>query len=212
MPNWVTNTLTISGEDTERIASVKKMLAQPHEVIEDDGSTTTVEKEFSFWNIKSPDPSTYAEYFGTQGYANGEAVGNTAGNWYNWNCENWGCKWDASSVELHRDSDENRLVYYFHTPWSPMSTDLLLLLSEKYPTLTMVYDYEEEQGWGGEIEVQGGEVNYIDEYDIPQSHADLDARDRDCWACDSGDPEWMWDDCPEKEAWEKIDEQWVLIG
>ena len=39
-------------------------------------------------------------------------------NWYTWNCNNWGCKWDANIIDFDR-IDANSIVVYFETPWSP---------------------------------------------------------------------------------------------
>lgn len=48
-------------------------------------------------------------------------------NWYNWNCEHWGTKWDACDVVINRDheqgwtkdEDDIHLSYAFETAWSP---------------------------------------------------------------------------------------------
>ena len=210
MPNWVYNTLIIEG-DNEAIQQLKELVAQPHQTywVEDKFNQETQQWEnngvkeetysavFNFWNLRSPDADFLNDYFDKK--------------WYDWNCENWGTKWEASEPVLNNEGD-GFLIYVFQTAWSPLSLELLREFSEKFPTLTFKHDYEEEQGWGGEAEVENGDVTHFSEYDIPQSHADLDARDRDCWACDSGEPEMMWDDCPEKEAWEEIDGQWIRIG
>jgi hypothetical protein len=55
MPNWMYNTLSISGEEAE-IAKVEKQLATPYErttydIGEDKYETRMVEKVISLWNI-----------------------------------------------------------------------------------------------------------------------------------------------------------------
>lgn len=41
-----------------------------------------------------------------------------AENWYNWNCGNWGSKWDASIVDWGRN-DDNEIWVSFESAWSP---------------------------------------------------------------------------------------------
>ncbi len=60
---------------------------------------------------------------------------------------------------------DNHVVHYnFNTAWSrPMSA--LQKLSAQYPTLLFTLSYEEETGWGGELEILRGEVISESEYD-----------------------------------------------
>lgn len=39
-------------------------------------------------------------------------------NWYNWNLENWGTKWEASIIDWERTSD-NEIFISFDTAWAP---------------------------------------------------------------------------------------------
>ena len=39
-------------------------------------------------------------------------------NWYDWNCENWGTKWDSCHVEFI-DETANTVDIQFETAWSP---------------------------------------------------------------------------------------------
>ena len=96
-------------------------------------------------------------------------------SWYDWNITNWGCKWDVAvadneeypETELIADypNGENHvLVYQFDTPWSP-PVPAMLKLSEQYPKLLLTLSYEEEQGWGGEMEFLRGKCISSSEYD-----------------------------------------------
>jgi hypothetical protein len=55
-------------------------------------------------------------------------------------------------------------VYYkFNTPWSrPLPA--LERLSKQYPTLLFTLEYEEETGWGGEMEIVNGKTLSESEY------------------------------------------------
>ena len=52
-------------------------------------------------------------------------------NWYDWNIENWGTKWDAGLIDWHRD-DDNNVSISMETAWAPP---------------TALYEYLVEQGW-----------------------------------------------------------------
>jgi len=53
-------------------------------------------------------------------------------DWYSWNVENWGTKWDASIIDSER-LDENTISIQMDTAWAPPIA---------------LYDYLEEKGWG----------------------------------------------------------------
>ena len=65
-----------------------------------------------------------------------------AHGWYDWNCNNWGTKWDAGDVNMVSESDEE-LHYYFQTAWSP-ATPAIQKASEKYPKLKFTITFTEE--------------------------------------------------------------------
>lgn len=200
MPNWVDNSLTITGSEAD-IAKIKEQLARPKPVKDGEEAEARV---ISFWNIKSPTPEKLDEYWETHGWTGGVATGQTPDNWYNWNNREWGTKWDA--CDSYQDTDEKTaLGYTFNTAWSPPT--LFGTLSEQYPDVTITLRYEEEQGWGGVIEFENGDENEIDSWDIPNSHAEYAERDNtDGCVCswDNDDAENWYEDCPEKA--EKIAE------
>jgi hypothetical protein len=60
--------------------------------------------------------------------------------WYNWQLENWGCKWGpytdstyVGDIETHKNG-KGKLVYTFETPWSP-PTAWIVNTSRLFPTL-----------------------------------------------------------------------------
>lgn len=63
-------------------------------------------------------------------------------DWYTWNFDNWGTKWDASDAEVDR-IDEKNLHIYFMTPWSPPKP-VVHAMQEQYPDLTISMEYDEE--------------------------------------------------------------------
>jgi hypothetical protein len=59
---------------------------------------------------------------------------------------------------------ENHVVHYnFQTAWAP-PVPAIQKLSAQYPNLLFTLSYEEETGWGGEMEVLRGEVISNSEY------------------------------------------------
>jgi Ferredoxin-like domain in Api92-like protein len=206
MPNWVDNTLTITGK-REEIAKIKKQLREPYQETIDSydheskrmiRQVVTHNEEMSFWNIIRPPANKVDEYHTAHGWADGKESGNTEYNWYNFNIREWGCKWDASNVDLSID-DEDELVYTFITPWSP-PISAIIKLSEQYPTTTLSLRYEEEQGWGGIEHFYNGEQKTEETWDIPESHADYKALDREC-VCEYDDDQEEWfADCPREKA------------
>ena len=209
MPNWVFCNLSVTGEK-DAVEAFDTEMRKPYPVFtypegqEErgyghlDGKWQMSEGgEFSFWNALAPTD--------LEAYFTGDA-------WYGWNCANWGCKWDAKVEDedsYDYPSGERSRTYRFDTAWSP-PTGVFAALCEKYPHLELSLSYEEEQGWGGVLESDNeGGVIVAEEYDIPQSHADYVARDReDSCNCAWGDDESDWyDDCPREEE----DENAVII-
>jgi len=207
MPNWVYNTLTIEGSE-EEIAKVKAQLGKPIQkrYANDKEVTSYSNPIISFWNIIAPPDDKLDEYFGTHGYANGEKQGESEYNWYNFNNSKWGTKWDIAVRDEDEYSDTSleeehptTLRYRFNTAWSP-PLPVIEELSIQYPKLEITLEYEEEQGWGGEILWTEEGSSIVREYDIPNSHKDyVDRDEEDNCICQRDEDEDDWyKDCPNK--------------
>lgn len=206
MPNWVYNHLHCHGSeaDLDALAEFFTMDIEIHkwnpQMGTDDLVTETV--PFTYMAMRNPFLPPYnishEEYHSVNGYSNGVQTGNTAGNWYNWNNTYWGVKWDACGPDAEREPE--LLTYRFESPWGPPDTEMLLEMSQKFPTIAFTHNYEEEQGWGGEYEFQNGKISESNEWDIPSCHADYVDRDMEysCICAFEDDPEYMYDDCPKK--------------
>jgi hypothetical protein len=80
-----------------------------------------------------------------------------AKDWYEWACEKWGTKWNATDVSLDEEGDEVA-VLMFRTAWSP-PFPIIEALSVRFPEHTFSLDYSEFMvGFRGYIEGRGGEV------------------------------------------------------
>jgi hypothetical protein len=40
-------------------------------------------------------------------------------NWYDWNCRNWGTKWDTHEPFVSDDTEEDSITLSFDTAWAP---------------------------------------------------------------------------------------------
>jgi hypothetical protein len=209
MPNWVYNSLTIEG-DSALIADIKRQLNKPFVQTHDSWNATTGKMElsdtqysnpvFAFHNIynhiqdgiskeeylKQPDRNQPLE----------ESLMFKGNTWYDWNVRNWGTKWDIAvhdgneypDTVLHEhksDGEDQWLVYGFQTAWSP-PVEAMIKLSALVPNCVLTLSFEEEQGWGGELEFVNGEVTAESGYE------------NKCRDCDSDDTmEYCENDCGE---------------
>ena len=183
MPNWVYNGLTIEGKPEQ----VKQLITQMNkpfvDYIEANGDLAFGVKQikypnpiFSFRNIIAPtDIEAYKQQpkrseldtNDPNWWADTQRVAETDDSWYAWNMRNWGVKWDVAVSEDNEYPDtymeeaengENYVVYYnFNTAWS-IPFKALSNLSSQYPNLLFTLSFEEETGWGGEMEILRGEI------------------------------------------------------
>lgn len=67
-----------------------------------------------------------------------------ADNWYEWNCNNWGTKWNSYHCSIVEDH-ETVLIIKYDTAWSP-ATPVLREISKRFPNVTIVSEYADEGG------------------------------------------------------------------
>lgn len=95
MPNHVTNKIEFYGEK-ENIKKVLELIEGEYECID--------------FNKIIPTPENI--YQGNLGEEERRLYGSN--NWYDWNCANWGTKWNAYSSRFDEEND----TIYFDTAWS----------------------------------------------------------------------------------------------
>ena len=99
-----------------------------------------------------------------------------ANDWYNWSIRNWGTKWDAQEVTMEvtmevtispevtveatmSHTERDTVSYDFWTPWDPFSNELIAVISAKFPTLNIHFEYTEPMaGFHGHCTAEGGVV------------------------------------------------------
>ena len=194
MPNWVYNTLTITG-NAEQVERFAEQAARPGQFRDGEKSLS----QLSFWNFIKPDESIMSEYWGGErdDLSLAERMQN-ANHWYYWNIRNWGCKWDANDVNM--EMGEGKVVYSFDTAWSP-PVEALDAMCEQFPQLVMEMRSVEEQGWGMEHIADEDGVRLIKEWDIPCTHEESIEHKGwcNCEEMRDDEMEWAYEDCPRKK-------------
>ena len=159
MPNWCSNNLIVKGPKKDLDAFKATLNTKK------DGEDVP----FSFAQTHPAPPEVI------QGEI---AFGETRPNWYTWNSDNWGTKWDACEVRLK--VTPLRVNVWFDTAWAPPLA-WLKNVSAKFPNLTFTLAYNEcgmsfygvAEATGGVLEDNGGEEyadGDIDEDGNPKRH------------------------------------------
>lgn len=179
MPNWCSQTLTIKGTKT----NIKKFKKDQEAYVASKGGKKNDGCCFSFNVFKEMpealnkldhwvgtnaregyEPTAEEKAFAMEQFQTIDTeqlrkkvreVGGGTSSWYDWNCANWGTKWDACNPSLDTDTDEE-LLYSYDTAWSP-AVPAIEQASLKYPKLTFRLCYtEESSAFCGMDEYQGG--------------------------------------------------------
>lgn len=137
MPNWCNNTLKIRG-DEKQIARLAKKI-KPKTFL---SSFIPLPKELE--GTTSPSKKKNLNLILKYKYD----------NWYDWQTNNWGTKWD---IELETDEqNEYELIYSFDSAWTPPIKGIEKI-SAMFPKLTFWLEYEEEGcGFKGLARIQAG--------------------------------------------------------
>jgi hypothetical protein len=149
MPNWCENTLVVAGEK-KQVQEFKK-------------KAKTKDTDLSFQQL-IPLPKALGNTDAPPKKKNKTLIKQYgADNWYDWQVNNWGTKWDVEASLNYDDSD--MLEYSFLSAWSP-PIGFLERVSKLYPALSFRLKYEEGgMGFMGiavakEGQVEDKSVNY----------------------------------------------------
>lgn len=140
MPNWCSNALEITGKP-----KLLNKLLKHVEITESEATEEHDKAEFSCQRI-IPRPSSEDT------------------NWYNWNVNNWGSKWDVSDFYWYdKDWEGGSLGATFSTAWSPIP-EVIYALAKEFPQLTFTYRfYESGSDFYGKVEYVKGVENVIEQ-------------------------------------------------
>lgn len=111
---------------------------------------------------------------------------NNIPNWYDWNRENWGTKWNASYGELRPSKQGDSTVLFFETAWSlpvPILEKIEQMLVNEFIGLEIYGEFiEEGYGIAGVIlmDKDGGEISEMDiEFDQESDEPTIKFFDQD---------------------------------
>ena len=108
MPNHITNTLEIRVWHDEHKDSIDKVL----KLLRGDGEQEVID----FAAIVPQPGSLFTDNLGSKEREECARTGRP--NWYDWQIENWGTKWNAYDESVVERDDHN-VVIQFDTAWSP---------------------------------------------------------------------------------------------
>jgi len=138
MPNWCNNELVIEGKPKDLSKLMKAI-----EITKSEATDEHTQSVFSCHRV-IPRPSSEDS------------------NWYEWNIENWGSKWDLSDPSRDDSQWEKGVVFYsFESAWSPV-IEVISQLAQEHKKLLFVYTYWEGGAdyWGEHHYKDGKEVSY----------------------------------------------------
>lgn len=148
MPNWCQNRVTFTHPNPELIARIKtgflnsrlfsEFLPCPKELTEHESP-----------NRDEVLAACFMEKYG-------------APDWYTWQVNNWGCKWDidGNSGDLE-EIMENKIRIHFDTPWSPPIKFFQHLVDLDSDISIQAYYYEPGMCIAGTFDSQNGD-NWVD--------------------------------------------------
>lgn len=206
MPNHVTNRVTITGP-AESIAELRQScFAKRKPEVPDfwrekaaaggDGAqewldriaAREAEPEFDVFDFNRIIP--VPAFISDGDLVAGSRADQTGRNWYSWNVDNWGTKWNAYDLSIKTDEPE-LLVFEFDTAWS-VPDQVLQVLGKWFKELSIKVEYFDEGHcfWGTDTK-PAGSVSYVEQiFDgSDKSEAAIAERNRLCKELKRYDPE-----------------------
>jgi hypothetical protein len=182
MPNWVYNSMSVSGTK-EDLTAFRDKASKQHttlfigvrsknekgEWVYDDTAVDEHlnDEPLSFWNFIKPADEILPIYFGHEKEPNPDGFDSWSADEkfahqmkhggndsYNWNVRNWGVKWDAGDVSFEEDFTEGLggSLSYNFQTAWGIPEPVFRAMVEQHPTLAFEFESEEEQGWGAAFE------------------------------------------------------------
>ena len=79
-------------------------------------------------------------------------------DWYEWDINNWGTKWNFCDATVTEFFEDGELVYHFETAWSP-PIPVIIKMGEMFPQLRFELDYiEEGMAFKGTLIIDKGKI------------------------------------------------------
>jgi len=165
MPNHVYAQISVDEKYADKLKEISNVglcryyRPMPEELVQTTSPTRVVtEKEYAK-QMKENETAKFKSYPITKDRRQYLLDNYGYDNWYDWAYKNWGTKWGCY------DGEYDDGIYSFTTAWNSVSELIINKLSKDIPSFE--YFYEEEQGWGAEIDMVDGEVVRSLEWDAP---------------------------------------------
>ena len=168
MPNWCSNVLKVTGENTqmlkEFVESVLSVDEQGNEVFSMDKLIPCPKEllETNAFESYQGDENDEEAKKAFEAKVNEVVEKYGASDWYTWRLQNWGCKWDIGECYVFTN-DENEFRVSFDSPWSPPLT-FFKNIGPKFPELEFSVLFEEPgMDFAGIYRISRGEDEYLAE-------------------------------------------------
>ena len=161
MPNHVYHQITADTEEGTKI--LEEMSKHPHGLC---GYLLPMPEELK----DTTAPQRIGETVSEENYERLKKKYGSA-DWYSWANKEWGTKWGCYDNEMNGEQ------YTFTTAWGTFNEGILERLLEVIPSL--YWSWEEEQGFGEEMEFIDGERTAYLEWDCPEwsEHIEYEGQD-----------------------------------
>lgn len=173
MPNWMRTALEVSGD--------QKLQQEFFAAI---GNGIGSEQPIDFEKLIPPPANIFKGNFGETERLYCEE--NNLPNWYDWNRENWGTKWNAAYGELRPSKQGDSTVLFFDTAWSlpmPILEKIEEMLMNEFLGLEIYGEFiEEGYAVAGVILMgkDGGDIREIDiDFDQESEQTKINFFDQD---------------------------------
>jgi hypothetical protein len=164
MPNWCCNYLKVTGPKKD-LDAFKATLNSP------DPDQKGAVVPFSFAQTVPPPANMSRDSLSMEETAKLKEQG--IPHWYDWQSENWGCKWDACEVSV--EVQPKSVEVHFDTPWGPPQA-WMRKASAAHPKLKFVlHCCEGGMGYYGTLTAKAGVVDE-DISDFPKDTYDDDGN------------------------------------
>ena len=174
MPNWFYFSVNVSGDE--------KDVEQFIENVKGSEKFDTEGREFDFNHFIPQPENLYRDNLSTDKEKELESQG--LPNWYRWNIDNWGTKWNAvcdDEMDINVGGFPFEHEYNLRTAWAD-PRPIIIKMIEKYPNLDFdIIGEEESNEYGIYISTREDvfleeEPKFVDDYNDREVYYDRDAH------------------------------------
>ena len=142
MPNWCSNTLTVTGDRDALELFAAAVYGQTPDDLTGEPLVLDFERHL-------PTPPELLE-------DRGDPDEGRLPDWRTWRSEHWGTKWNASCAKLTRKPRQRSLVYQFDTAWSPPLPWLAYVVHGFAELVFELHFHEEFDHFSGTVRFENG--------------------------------------------------------